>query len=83
MPPSNPAKANGEPIKYQRWIWSAYEGIDPKKWPNTFNTLLLMTFLPGWHTEGKWVAGCYRDFRNPGEMPVGVTYREAYNEWYE
>ena len=53
-----------------------YEGIDAKRWPKTFMTLLLLHSQPTWHTEGKWVDKPFKSFKStePLEPTKEVDY---------
>lgn len=47
--------------------WYPYSGIDTKKWPNTFKTLLLLYYSADWWTGGKTKEGPYKSFLNSKE----------------
>lgn len=47
--------------------WFPYNGIDTKKWPNTFKTLLLLYYSVDWWTGGKTKEGPYKSFLNSKE----------------
>mgnify|MGYP001560453536 CR=1 FL=1 len=41
--------------KADPYIYYPYEGIDKRKWPETFKTLLMFYHLPDWYSGGKQI----------------------------
>lgn len=49
--------------EYKPMAWLPYEGINPKKWPKTYMTLMMLYHMSDWTVNGRFNAGSYKEFK--------------------